>query len=425
MTQPDTCTDSAPTGMNRPPQSGRVKLWIWRSIVFVLPILILAGAVFASLAMSAFKPVPEVKEETVKALPVLVEAALSENVRLTVKAQGEVEPRTQINIVPQVSGQIITMSEKLLEGAGFRRGDLLFQIEPAEYDMRVIQARANVVQAETALAREQSEADNARIEWQKLGLSETPSPLTLRRPQLAQARASLEAAKAQLAEAELNLKRTRIYAPFTGRVTQVFVDRGAFVTPGTPVAEIYATDIMDVALPLTNRDLTEAGLTLGYEARRGDGIPVKLSAYVAEQKHQWSGEIVRTDSRLAADTRVLFAYVEVVDPFGEAASDGVPLAPGLFVDAEIQGQRLDDVVVVPRTALRGNDQVYLAMPDATLQIRPVTVLSTNRETAILRSGIAAGDTVITSPIRGVANGMTIEVVERTLMAHADTADNGE
>lgn len=425
MTQPDFYDDQTPIASDLPPKGGGVKLWIWRTVIFVLPVLILGGAIIGSAAMSALKPVPEEKEEAVKALPVLVDTATTQDVRLTVKAQGEVEPRTQIDIVPQVSGRIVTMSPKLLEGAQFNRGDLLFQIEPAEYDMRVIQARANVVQAETALAREQSEAENAKIEWQKLGLTETPSPLTLREPQMAQARATLEAAKAQLAEAELNLQRTRVYAPFSGRVTQVFVDRGAFVTVGSRVAEIYATDIMDVALPLTNRDLREAGLTLGYQAARGSGIPVELSADVAEETRTWTGEIVRTDSRLAADTRVLFAYVEVVDPFGAASDDGVPLAPGLFVDAQIAGQMIPNAVVIPRAALRGNDQVYVAMPDETLQIRPVSVLSSNRESAILASGIAPGDAVITSPIRGVANGMKIEVVERTQMASTGTVSEGE
>ena len=385
----------------------------------------LQGAVFGSMAMSALKPEPEEKEDTVKALPVLVTTAERKDIRLTIKAQGEVEPRTQIDIVPQVSGRIVTMSSKLLEGASFMRGDLLFRIEPAEYEMRVVRARADVVQAETTLVREQSEAENARIEWQKLGLTETPNPLTLREPQLAEARARLEAAKAQLAEAELNLKRTGVYAPFNGRVSELYVDRGAFVTVGTRVAQLYATDVMDVRLPLTNRDLREAGLGLGFEADRGAGIPVNLSADVAEQTQHWQGEIIRTDSRFATDTRVLFAYVEVRDPFGAGADEGVPLAPGLFVDAEIAGQAIEDATVIPRAALRGNQQVYVAKADSSLQIVPVEVISSNREDAFLSAGVVPGDQVITSPIRGVANGMTIEIVERTQLAATTNPAEGE
>jgi len=168
---------------------------------------------------------------------------------------------------------------------------------------------------------------------------------------------------------------------------------------------------MDVRLPMTNADLRRAGLTLGYEASASDsGIPVTLSADVAGTFSEWKGRIVRTDSRFDSNTRVLFAYAEVRDPFGAGASDGTPLAPGIYVKAAIDGQRLDNVIVIPRTALRGEDKVYLADGD-TLSIKTVSVVSSDRQHAIVQSGLTLGDTVITSPIRGVADGMKIQVVK--------------
>lgn len=401
--------------------SARRKLWFWRFIVFILPILVIFLAIVGTAIMGALKPEPEKKEDSVKAIPVLTALAQSDDATLKVSAQGEVQPRVQINIVPQVGGKITYMSSQFIEGGQFRKGDLLVRINPDEYELRVVQARANVAQAETVLAREESEAAIAKQDWDELGSNKEATPLILREPQMAEAAASLEAAKAALAEAELQLSRTALYAPFNGRVTQRHIDPGEFVGAGTRLGEVYATDVMDVRLPLTHQDLRQAGLSLGYAASKQDaGVPVTLSADVAGRFSQWKGHIVRTDSRFDTQTRVLFAYVEVRDPFGAGSDEGTPLAPGLFVDAEISGKQLSDIVTIPRSALRGEGQVYIAKADNTLEIKPVSVLSTNRQNAILSRGLEPGTAVITSPIRGVADGMKIEPVTTQAAASEDT-----
>lgn len=391
--------------------SPRKTLWIWRALIFVLPLLVIIGAIGGLIAMSALKPTPEEKEDVVKAIPVLTALAAQDDVTLRVNVQGEVQPRTEINMVPQVSGLITYMSPKFIEGGRFNKGDLLVRIEPTEFELRVTQAKASVAQAETVITREASEAAIARRDWEELGRSGEPTPLTLREPQMAEAKAQLASAQARLAETELQLARTSLYAPFTGRVTLRQIDQGEFVTAGTQLGEVYATNVMDVRLPMTNEELRRAGLTLGFEVTgKTPGIPVILSANVAGVYSEWQGRIVRTDSRFDSQTRVLYAYAEVRDPFGAGASNGVPLAPGLFVTAAIDGQKLDNVIVIPRTALRGEDKVYLAKDD-TLSIKTVTVMSSNRDEAILVGGIEIGDAVITSPIRSVADGMKIDVVK--------------
>ena len=158
---------------------------------------------------------------------------------------------------------------------------------------------------------------------------------------------------------------------------------------------------------------------------RTAGIPVTLSANVAGQYSEWQGRIVRTDSRFDSQTRVLYAYVEVRDPFGAGASNGVPLAPGLFVNAAVDGQKLENIIVVPRSALRGADQVYVANADGTLSITTVDVMSSNKDDAILSGGLEIGDAVITSPIRGVADGMKVQVVKPGAISATPPSAEGE
>lgn len=390
----------------------RRKLRVRRFFGLVLPLGVIGLAVAGTIGMGALKPKPEKKEDVVKAVPVLVASPVLDDVVLKVSVQGEVQPRTEINLVPQVSGKITYMSPKFIEGGKFKRGDLLARIDPREYELRVVQARANVAQAETVVLREESEGENARRDWEELGRSGSPTPLTLRKPQLAEAKAQLESAKAQLSEAELRLSRTALYAPFSGRVTQRHVDQGEFVTSGTKLGRIYSTAMMDVRFPLTNDELRRVGLTLGFEASKSTpAIPVVLNANVAGVENEWEGKIVRTDSMFDATTRVLYAYAEVKNTKSIGSNKGTPLAPGIFVNAQIQGESYEDVTVVPRAALRGNNKVYIANDDGTLSIKTVSVISSNRREAILESGVTLNETVITSPIRGVADGMKIQIVQ--------------
>ncbi|WP_371396793.1 efflux RND transporter periplasmic adaptor subunit [Fretibacter rubidus] len=388
------------------------RLFIWRAIIFILPALVIVGAIALVVILGALKEKPETKEDVIKAVPVLTALAVQDDVTLRVSTQGEVQPRTEINIVPQVGGRISDMSPNFIAGGQFKKGDVLFRIEARDYELRVVQARANVAQAQTVLMREKTESAIALEDWNDIGRGRKASALTLREPQMAEAQARLASAEAQLDEAELQLSRTVVRAPFTGRVTTRNVDQGEFVNPGTAIGRVYADDVMDVRLPLTNDELRRAGLQIGYQHASGDmPITVDLSANVGGTDATWQGQIVRTDSRYDAATRVLYAYAEVRDPFGAGSDNGVPIAPGLFVSGAIGGETFENVITVPRAALRGNNQVFIANDDDTLSIKTVQVISTDRDRAVIRSGLSIGDAVVTSPIRGASDGMEIAVVD--------------
>lgn len=401
---------------NTPPQ--KRKLWIWRFLILILPLLVILLSIAAFVAMGALKPKPETKEDPIKAVPVLTATAVQDDVTLSITTQGEVQPRTQIRIVPQVSGQISYMSPNFIEGGAFRKGDVLARIQSRDFELRVVQARANVAQAETALTREKTESEIALSDWKDINGDNAgaPSALTLREPQMAEAAARLASAQAQLDEAQLMLSRTSIKAPFSGRVVSRSLNQGEFITTGTALGEVYSSDIMDVRLPLTQDELRRAGLTPGINpATSGEPIAVDLSANMGGTTAHWTGTLTRIDNRFDAQTRVIYAYAEVRDPFGKGAfardgQVGVPMVPGLFVTAKINGQSFDNTIVIPRAALRGNDQVYVANDDETLAIKTVSVISSDRDRAVLRGGLAIGDAVVTSPIRGVSEGMKIAVV---------------
>lgn len=382
--------------------------FIGRFIIIGVVVVAIIGIVFM---LNATAPQPERANAAPRPVAVFVSEAQLDTVSLTVISQGEARPRTQINLVPQVPGRITYVNPDFIEGGFFEAGETLVRIEDADYRLAVTRAEAQVAQAEQALAREQAESDLARSEWEELGEGEASS-LTLREPQLAEARAQLAAARATLQDARLDLQRTRVSAPFAGRVRTKSADLGQFVSAGTPLGEVFSTDRVQIRLPLTDYDLGLLGIPVAFNAaEEGEGIPLTLSAVVAGQERTWNAEITRTDSAIDSQTRVLYAIAEVEDPYGTAAEGGSPLAVGLFLTAEIEGREVENVYVLPRAALRGENTIYVAEPGGRLSVRTVDVVTSNVENLIVSSGVRGGEMVVISPVRGANEGMRIQSLD--------------
>ena len=249
------------------------------------------------------------------------------------------------------------------------------------------------------MAREIAEGEIAKADFEELGRGE-PSALAMRLPQRQEAEASLLAAKADLESANLQLSRTNVRAPFDGRVRSKSSDIGQFVSPGSPLGRIFSTNIVEVRLPLTDADLAKVDLPIAFNAASREAAPkVKLTTNIGNEPQEWTGYIMRTESTYDVQSRALFAIVEVFDPYGKGKSqNGVPLAPGLFVDAVIDGKKLEGVIVLSRDGLRPQNEVYVVDDEGKAEIRTATVADSNAERAVITSGVEAGDLVVVSPL---------------------------
>ncbi|MEP4050847.1 MAG: efflux RND transporter periplasmic adaptor subunit [Litorimonas sp.] len=381
-------------------------------LVIAVPVLIIVGfIVVTSIFISANKK-PNEKKRSFNTLAVIADYAKVEDVQLKVSTQGEARPQIEIDLVPQVGGKIVYVSPNFIEGGIFRKGETLLRIEDADFKVAVIRAEAGVAQAQQVLVREQAEGEIARKDYEELGRGE-PSPLALRLPQQAQARASLQAAQAELESAKLNLSRTSVTAPFSGRVRTKASDIGQYVTPGRALGRIFSANVVEVRLPLSDAQLSKLDLPLAYFAKDRESAPkVGLNALVAGKVRHWDGRIMRTDAAYDTATRALFAIAEVYDPYGGGASeDGVPLAPGLFVDADINGKKFENVITIPRDGLRPQDEVYIVDNVGKAEIRKVSVLDASPERAVLTGGVEMGELVVLSPMERSRVEMTLKVLD--------------
>ncbi|MEO1251342.1 MAG: efflux RND transporter periplasmic adaptor subunit [Pseudomonadota bacterium] len=364
------------------------------TIVGTLGIILLGVA--GVMTMNALKPTIERQTPDIVAPTVFFTVAEPRPVTLDVYAQGEVRPRTDISLTAQVAGQVVSMSENFVNGGAFSEGDTLIKIEDAEY-------RATAAAARARLAQEEAEAALARSEYEDLNRVENPTDLALRVPQLAQARAEYRAA-------QLNLERTTIKAPFDGRVRERIVGVGQYIAPGAQLGRIFSTDVAEIRLPLTDNDLAKLGLPVAFvETSERSGPSATLTAFVAGELREWNARIARTDGAIDPATRQIAAIAVVDHPYDDGASeDGTPLAMGLFVDAAIEGRRINNAIVLPRAALHGRDEVYVVGQNNILQLRKVNVAASDRDTITVVAGIAAGERVVTSPLRGATDGDRVE-----------------
>ncbi|WP_237068358.1 efflux RND transporter periplasmic adaptor subunit [Microbulbifer guangxiensis] len=377
----------------------------------VAPVMVLALGFTAVQLMSAAKPAPEKKEDEERRVSLLYAEAREDSVHLAVTTQGEVRPHTEIDLTPQVAGRIVSISERFAEGAGFETGETLIQLDDADYRLALARAEAGVAQAEVLLLQAKAAADVKRKQWLSINPNKQPTPLQVNQPQVEEAEARLRSARAELADAKLNLARTRIQLPFRGRVISREVGIGQYVTANTPLGRVFATDRVQVRLPLTDSQLQELDLPMGFVATADNpGPTVTLSAQVGRELHEWQGRIVRTQAAIDQQTRLIYAVAEVNDPYGEGASDGVPLAVGLFVTAQAEGVQEHRALVLPRNALRNADKVYVIDEENRLDIRTVEVLSTSEHRVVVASGVSDGERVVTSTIANAVDGMEVQPI---------------
>jgi len=381
----------------------------WQKVTYPLVVIVIGALGAGAMLLARKEPetrIPEPPVPLVRVMPVALEDLL-----LSVKSQGTVSPRTESTLVTEVAGRVLEVHQSFVAGGFFEEGDLLLEIDPYDYRQALIQARSAVAQAQLRLAQEQAEAEVAREQWDDLGGGEA-SPLTLRVPQVAEAEAALASAGATVVRAERDLERTRIRAPYAGRVREKNVDRGQYVTPGTPLAKIYAVDFAEIRLPLPDADLAFVDLPLVYrgsETRR-PGPEVILRSEFAGRSYEWRGRLVRTEGEIDPRSRMVHTVARVKDPYGRGDDpDRPPLAAGMYVEAEIIGRAVEGVAVIPRTALRSGSRVLVVDDDDRIEFRDVVVLRVSDDQAVIGSGLSDGERVCLSNLAAVTDGMRVRI----------------
>jgi RND family efflux transporter MFP subunit len=413
--------------MSKTPAAGNGESPGMRKLLrYLLPagLIVVSVLVVMTLVGIAKSKRPERKEEEQSA--VLVDAIDAEvrSLNLVVTSQGPVRPRTETTLVSEVSGKVVSVSPNFVAGGFFRKGDTLLQVDPSDYRTALKRAEASLASMRARLADEQARSEQALKDWRNLGREGEPSDLVLRKPQLQDAIANVSAAEADVEKARRDLQRTRITVPYDGLVKEKSVDIGQYVTPGTPLGVSFAVDTAEIRLPLSRDDVAYLNLPSATDAGEVPFPKVTLLAEEAGRTRSWQAELIRTEGVVDETSRVINAVAQVVDPYGVLGiSTQEELKVGTFVSARIEGIQVDDVVVLPRYALKSDNTVLVANEERKLEIRPVTVIRAEPKVVYLSSGVQAGEKVVTTTLEAPIPGtrLTISGEESTSEA-LDTLD---
>ncbi len=414
---------------------------------FLMPVVVLVLCV--GFAYFLMKTAPEPKRKPAKSVVPMVDVLELQQAdyRVSVASTGTIKPHTQSNLVAEAAGRVVYASPNFTNGGFIEQGELLISLDPAEYVYAVANTKAALSGISARLRELDTTAENLKkslaIEGQQLALAERQfkrhsqlrkqgtvsqsaldqsereyllrksslqsleNSLALIPAQRQILQADLKLKQAQLASAQLDLDRTRIKAPYAGRVLEQRVDLGQSVSKGSVLAAIYAVDYVEVRLPISDFEASFLTLPDG----RGDESQQKvtLSVSIAGNRYQWAGRIMRTEGMVDARTRQLFLIAQVDNPYAASPDGRPPLMVGQFVEAEIPGRLLQDVIILPRKVMRAGDEVLVVTPDNRIERRNLEITWRDQGHVVVRTGLSAGDRVSLTQLPYAPNGSQVKI----------------
>ena len=371
-----------------------------------LPLWIIIGSLLIATMMISARP--RAVSNIQKFVPPAVETqvVIPQQYQVKIESQGTVTPRTEIQLMTEISGKIQKVSSQLQTGAKFEKDDPLIYLEKRDFELSLIAAESSLSQARVNYEREKAESELAGKEWKKINGGKA-SDLTLRKPQLLQAKAILAAAEAVYEQAERNLDRTIIRAPFKGRVRKKMVDVGMVVSPSIAIAQIYATDYVEISLPIAEQDLAFLGIPLDGSVIKKSSQPyVELFTDFGGQQLSWSGTIIRSSAEIDSKTRMLSVIAQVSDPYRKT-SNTLPLKVGIFVKAAIKGKTFNDIIKIPRFTVRDN-KVWVVNQEGLLDQKQVKILRYEDDSALVIEGLNVSDSVLLTRLTVLVKGMKLK-----------------
>ena len=376
----------------------------------ILPFLVIVIALGLTFVMLKSRKTPKPHETPYLGPLVEVAELVKTNRQVVVSATGSAQSRHEVSITPQVKGRVSELSPQMVAGGIFRQGELLFAIEDIDYQLAIALAQSNLAQTELELLRNENLADLARKEWYALNTDSAlePNPLVVYEPQLKSARAQRDAAQANVKQAELNLQRTRVFAPFNCYVRSEQVEIGQFLNMGAPVATVAGIDQIEIVIPLPLDELVWLQVPRNGTRQKGSLAQVELQS--GGQTFRWQGEITRALGEIDPRNRMARVVVTVADPFSqeiEGAKLLNNLLPGMFVEVHLLGEEISDVIAVPRGALHDNDTIWIVDDENRLHIREVDIMRRERDEVLIRSGLDASEKIVLTNLSGAAEGMLL------------------
>ena len=372
------------------------------------PLFILLGAMLSSYILWFLGQVQPDPVEESPAPDVIVEILTPKDFQVKIISSGTTTPLTQTILNAEVGGEVIYRSKKFSEGSSVIEGEILAKIDDTDLQLQYKNALLQLANAEVQYSLQLAEAEIAKEAWEKMG-DGIASDLMLKKPQLKQAEALLEVAKAQVSSAEKKLNKTEIVAPYAGRIQNVNIDLGTTIIPGQPVGAMYTSSEIEITLAIKDNDLQFLSIPMdGRKLDSSEQALVQIESFYKGKIQSWQGKLERVDGVIDPITRMINLIAVFENDFIETNQSNLPI--GLFVEAKIDGIKLNDVFQIPVTAISENNVVYIVDSNNELELRELSILKKYSDFVIVKEGIRAGERIVTSKLSTASNGIKVNPV---------------
>ena len=372
------------------------------------PLFILLGAMLLSYILWFLGQVQPDPVEESPAPDVIVEILTPKDFQVKIISSGTTTPLTQTILNAEVGGEVIYRSKKFSEGSSVIEGEILAKIDDTDLQLQYKNALLQLANAEVQYSLQLAEAEVAKEAWEKMG-DGIASDLMLKKPQLKQAEALLEVAKAQVSSAEKKLNKTEIVAPYAGRIQNVNIDLGTTIIPGQPVGAMYTSSEIEITLAIKDNDLQFLSIPMdGRKLDSSEQALVQIESFYKGKIQSWRGKLERVDGVIDPITRMINLIAVFENDFIETNQSNLPI--GLFVEAKIDGIKLNDVFQIPVTAISENNVVYIVDSNNELELRELSILKKYSDFVIVKEGIRAGERIVTSKLSTASNGIKVNPV---------------
>ncbi len=382
----------------------------------ILPLLVIAVGIGLGKFLIATGPDAEKHPQETRPTVVEVQSLNAQSYQVKVSASGIVKAQTQTSLVAEVSGKVLEISPHFQAGNYFDKGETLLKLDAANYTNAIVIAEGDLAQKQLALQEQQAQATLAQRDWNLLdgNASRPQSDLAARRPHIAAAQAAIAAAEAKLQQEKLNLARTRITAPYSGRVQEKRVEVGQYVTPGTVLGVIYATDAVEVHLPLSLAQYALLGISEAFRDKAADPAAMPKVAFNPSNGNRsdtWQGRVVRSSAALDEKSRQISVIAQIDQPFITREGVSAPLRIGQYLTAKIDGKSFSNVYVVPTSAVRQGKEILL-LRDSKVSVQPINLVwNTEKEVVIQTDADLNGQRVIITPLPLATEGQVVQVAD--------------
>ena len=372
------------------------------------PLFILLGEFAISYLLWLLGQVQPDPVEEAPAPDVIVEILTPKDYQIQISSNGTTTPLTQTVLTAEVGGEVIYRSKKFSEGSSVIEGEILAKIDDTDLQLQYKNALLQLANAEVQYSLQLAEAEVAKEAWEKIG-DGVASDLTLKKPQLKQAEALLEVAKAQVSSAKNKLNKTEIVAPYAGRIQSVNIDLGTTIIPGQPVGAMYTSSEIEITLAVKDNDLQFLSIPMdGRKLNPSEQASVVIESFYKGKTQSWEGKLERVDGVIDPITRMINLIAVFKNDFIETDKPNLPI--GLFVEAKIDGITLKNIFEIPINSISKDNEVYIVDKDNQLELRKLTVLKKYSEFVIIKDGLKAGERIVTSKLSTASSGIKVNPV---------------